>query len=60
MRLRSDVCSMQSMEQVWLFEHQHSTCPACRGALDASATDVIDDKADEAARLAFPAEWQVP
>ena len=44
--------------QVWLFEHGQSTCPACRGQLDASATNTIDAKADEAARLAFPREWR--
>ena len=44
--------------QVWLFEHEQTTCPACRGQLDASATQTIDARADAAARLAFPREWE--
>ena len=44
--------------QVWLFEHEQTSCPACRGALDANCTETIDVRVDEAARLSFPDEWE--
>ena len=44
--------------QVCLFEHGQASCPTCRHELDASATETIDSRADEAARLSFPDEWE--
>ena len=43
----------------WIFDMESSTCPSCRGALDAEVVSKIDLAADAAVRAAFPDEWKV-